>query len=67
VTCHNCRFECRKLVNAETNQRFQSNQCHKVFTDAPDKTLDGMCLSIEKAEIVLKLLLEGNSVYRSSG
>jgi IS1 family transposase len=33
-----------------------------VFTDARDSTLDGMYLSVEKAEMVLRLLLEGNSV-----
>jgi hypothetical protein len=33
-----------------------------VFTDARDNTLDGMYLPIEKAELVLKLLLEGSSV-----
>jgi IS1 family transposase len=33
-----------------------------VFTDARDATLDGMYLPVEKAEMVLKLLLEGNSV-----
>jgi hypothetical protein len=33
-----------------------------VFTDARDATLDGMYLPIEKAEMVLRLLLEGNSV-----
>jgi IS1 family transposase len=33
-----------------------------VFTDARDNSLDGMYLPIEKAEMVLKLLLEGNSV-----
>lgn len=33
-----------------------------MFTDARDNTLDGMYLSVEKAELVLRLLLEGNSV-----
>jgi IS1 family transposase len=33
-----------------------------VFTDARDNTLDGMYLPVEKAELVLRLLLEGNSV-----
>ena len=37
-------------------------QCRKVFTDARDNTLDGMYLPMDKAEFVLKLLLEGNSV-----
>lgn len=33
-----------------------------MFTDARDNTLDGMYLPVEKAEMVLRLLLEGNSV-----
>jgi hypothetical protein len=33
-----------------------------VFTDARDKILDGMYLPVERAEMVLRLLLEGNSV-----
>ncbi len=33
-----------------------------MFTDARDNTLDGMYLPVDKAEMVLRLLLEGNSV-----
>jgi hypothetical protein len=62
MTCHNCRTECRKFGKRGTRQRNQCNQCHKVFTDARDQTLDGMYLPVEKAEMVLRLLLEGNSV-----
>jgi transposase-like protein/IS1 family transposase len=62
MTCHNCRTECRKFGKRGTRQRYQCNQCRKVFTDARDNTLDGMYLPVEKAEQVLKLLLEGNSV-----
>ncbi len=62
MTCHNCRTECRKFGKRGTRQRYQCTQCRKVFTDARDNTLDGMYPPIEKAELVLKLLLEGNSV-----
>ncbi len=62
MTCHNCRTECRKFGKRKNRQRYQCNQCRKVFTDARDQTLDGMYLPIEKAEMVLRLLLEGNSV-----
>jgi transposase-like protein/IS1 family transposase len=62
VTCHNCRTECRKFGKRQNRQRYQCNECRKVFTDARDSSLDGMYLPIEKAEMVLKLLLEGNSV-----
>src|ERR1700693_3191016 len=62
MTCHNCRSECRKFGKRGNRQRYQCNQCRKVFTDARDTTLNGMYLSVEKAELVLGLLLEGNSV-----
>lgn len=62
MTCHNCRSECRKFGKRNNRQRYQCNQCRKVFTDARDNTLDGMYLPVEKAELVLRLLLEGNSV-----
>ena len=62
MTCHNCRIDCRKFGKRANRQRFQCTQCRKVFTDPRDQTLDGMYLPIEKAEMVIRLLLEGNSV-----
>jgi len=62
MTCHNCRTECRKFGKRQNRQRYQCSQCRKVFTDARDNTLDGMYLPVEKAETVLALMLEGNSV-----
>src|SRR5271154_6468674 len=62
MTCHNCRTECRKFGKRQNRQRYQCSQCRKVFTDARDQTLDGMSLPVEKAEMLLRLLLEGNSV-----
>jgi len=63
VTCHNCRTECkRKGRDRKGNQRYQCRQCSKTFLEPREKALDGMYLPIEKAELVLKLLLEGNSV-----
>ncbi len=62
MTCHNCRIDCRKFGKRKNRQRYQCSQCRKVFTDARDNTLDGMYLPVEKAEMVLRLLLEGNSV-----
>jgi transposase-like protein/IS1 family transposase len=62
LTCHSCRTECRKFGKRGNRQRYQCNQCRKVFTDARDNTLEGMYLPIDKAEMVLRLLLEGNSV-----
>ena len=63
MTCHSCRIECkRKGRDRKGNQRYQCRQCSKWFGEPQEKPLDGMYLPIEKAEMVLKLLLEGNSV-----
>ena len=62
MTCHSCRIECRKFGKRKDRQRFQCTQCRKVFTEPREDHLDGMYLPVEKAELVLKLLLEGNSV-----
>jgi len=62
MTCHNCRSDCRKFGKRGGRQRHQCTQCRKVFTDARDATLEGMYVPVEKAELVLRLLLEGNSV-----
>jgi len=63
MTCHNCRTECkRKGFDRKGNQRYQCRQCSKTFLEPREDHLDGMYLPIEKAEMVLKLLLEGNSV-----
>jgi transposase-like protein/IS1 family transposase len=62
MTCHSCRTACRKFGKRKNRQRYQCTQCRKVFTDARDGTLDGMYLPVESAEMILMLLLEGNSV-----
>jgi transposase-like protein/IS1 family transposase len=63
VTCHNCRIECKRHGrDRRGNQRYQCRQCSKTFLEAQEKPLEGMYLPVEKAEMVLRLLLEGNSV-----
>ena len=63
MTCHNCRIECkRKGRDRKGNQRYQCRQCSKFFQEPREDHLGGMTIGIEQAEMVLKLLLEGNSV-----
>lgn len=63
MTCHNCRIECkRKGRDRKGTQRFQCRQCSKTFLEPQEKPLDGMYLPLDKAEMVLRLLLEGSSV-----
>jgi len=63
MTCHSCRTECkRKGRDRNGRQRYQCRQCAKTFLEPREDHLDGMYLPTEKAEMVLSLLLEGNSV-----
>jgi len=63
MTCHNCRTECkRKGYDRKGNQRYQCRQCSKTFLEPREDHLDGMYVPVEKAELVLSMLLEGNSV-----
>lgn len=63
MTCHNCRSECQRFGKHRNGlQRFRCRQCRKTFTEPAEKPLEGMYLPLDKAEMVLKLLLEGNSV-----
>jgi transposase-like protein/IS1 family transposase len=63
LTCHNCRIECkRKGRDRKGTQRYQCRQCSKTFLEPRQDHLDGMHLPIEKAEMILKMLLEGNSL-----
>lgn len=63
MTCHNCRTECKRHgKDRKGNHRYQCRQCSKTFLEPREKPLDGMYLPIERAELILKMLLEGNSV-----
>ncbi len=63
MTCHSCRIECKRNGrDRKGTQRFQCRQCSKTFLEPQEKPLDGMYLPMEKAEMILALLLEGNSV-----
>jgi transposase-like protein/IS1 family transposase len=63
VTCHNCRTECQRFGKHRNGlRRFRCKQCRKTFTEPHQDALDGMYLPLEKAELVLQLILEGNSV-----
>lgn len=63
MTCHNCRTECQRFGKHRNGlKRFRCKQCRKTFTEPHADALDGMRLPLQKAEMVIKLLLEGNSV-----
>ncbi len=63
MTCHSCRIECKRHgKDRKGHQRYRCHQCRKTFLEPQEKPLEGMYLPVEKAEMVLRLLLEGNSV-----
>jgi transposase-like protein/IS1 family transposase len=63
MVCHNCRIECKRHgSDRKGNQRYQCRQCSKTFLEPREQPLEGMYLPVEKAESVLRMLLEGNSV-----
>jgi transposase-like protein/IS1 family transposase len=63
MTCHYCRNTCTRFGKHRNGlQRFRCNQCRKTFTEEHERPLDEMRLPLDRAEAVLKLLLEGMSV-----
>ena len=62
MTCQNCQAECRRFGTRKGRQRYQCTTCNKIYTEARNSALGRMYLPIEKAETVLRMLLEGNSV-----
>lgn len=64
MTCHNCSSLCKKFgkFGPKRIQRWRCKQCKRTFSEAQDKPLDDMRISLERAEMCLKLLLEGMSI-----
>ena len=63
MTCHNCLIQAKKFGKHRNGlQRFRCNQCRKTFTEDHATPLDEMRLPLAKAEMILKLLVEGSSI-----
>jgi len=64
MTCHNCSSLCKKFgkFGPKKIQRWRCKQCKRTFSEAQDKPLDDMRISLDRAEMCLKLLLEGMSI-----
>lgn len=55
--------ECKRHgYDRKGSARYQCRQCRKTFGEPRRKPLQNMYLPIEKAELILRMLLEGNSV-----
>ena len=63
MNCPNCQIRCANFGKHRNGlRRFRCKQCRKSFTEPHENVLNGMYLPLDKAEAVLKMLLEGNSV-----
>lgn len=73
MTCHNCSAICKKFgkLGPQRIQRYRCNQCKKTFSEEhekaprvprPEGPLGKMRISLDKAEMCLKLMVEGMSI-----
>ena len=63
MTCHNCQSQCKRFGKHRNGlQRYRCNQCQKTYTEDHQRPLDEMRLPLDRAESILRLLLEGMSV-----
>jgi transposase-like protein/IS1 family transposase len=63
VTCHNCQITCNRFGKHRNGlQRFRCSQCRTTFTEDHTRPLAEMRVPIDKAESILKLLVEGMSI-----
>ncbi len=64
MTCHNCEIEMVKAgkFGKKAIQRFQCKQCGKRYSEPQDKPLGYARLPLEKVNMILHCLVEGNSV-----
>jgi transposase-like protein/IS1 family transposase len=63
VTCHSCSVRCSRYgKDRKGNQRYRCSQCNRTFSEPQEKPLDEMTLDLQKAEMCLRLLLEGCSI-----
>jgi len=63
MTCHNCQLKAVKAgKDRKGTQRFLCRNCKRYFQAGRERLLGNMNLSEEKSLLVLRLLLEGNSI-----
>jgi len=63
MTCKACDVDCQRFGKHRNGlRRFRCPQCKKTFTEAHRLTLGEMYTSEEKVLLVVKLLVEGNSI-----
>jgi transposase-like protein/IS1 family transposase len=67
MTCHSCQSLCMKWgKSGKQIQRYRCHQCKRTFLEEQNNPLGDMRIPLEKAELCLQLLLEGNSIRSTS-
>ena len=65
MTCHNCSSDDLKkagFFGRERVQRYQCRKCGRKTSDIPDRPLDSLRVPLDKAALILNMLVEGMSV-----
>jgi transposase-like protein/IS1 family transposase len=63
MACEACKVSCQRFGKHRNGlRRFRCPQCKKTYTEAHQLTLGEMYVSQEKANLVIQLLVEGNSI-----
>jgi len=63
MACAACDVECQRFGKHRNGlRRFRCTQCHKTYTEAHKPALDGSYISMDRLVLVLRLLIEGNSL-----
>lgn len=64
MTCHNCNAICKKFgkFGPKRIQRYRCKQCRKTFSEEQNRPLGNMQIPMDKAEMILQLLIEGMSI-----
>src|SRR3954468_20066626 len=63
MLCPNCGRPCRRFgKNRSGSQRYRCDSCRRTYTDPATLDTDRRYLSGEKTVMVLRMILEGNSV-----
>ena len=63
MTCRDCQRECQRFGRHRNGlRRFRCPNCKRTYTEAHQRTLGSMYVSADRAALVIRLLVEGNSI-----
>ncbi len=63
MTCEACEVKCQRFGKQRNGlRRFRCPQCKKTYTEAHKPAIEGSYLSLDRITLILRLLLEGNSI-----